>query len=112
MFKNRICCVCRRPVPERRGVNHFHIPALPHQGRCDAIVSALAKDYSRSPRGRFRKGAAHRKAIEEAVRDDPTLLLMTPEQVLETLALSSQLPAGNILSAVESSMRPGGPSRF
>lgn len=53
-FLSRTCFVCLEHVPETTGIYHASLRILTHQD-CGTKVTALHRDYSHSPRGRWRR---------------------------------------------------------
>ena len=53
-INKRICFVCSKAVPETKGVYCAGYRILVCQGECSDVVSANARNYDRSKRGRWR----------------------------------------------------------
>lgn len=65
---DRICVLCGKPIPERKGVYHAGRRHLSHQGHCSEVLDGLERAYDRSARGRWRTSREYALALDEARR--------------------------------------------
>jgi hypothetical protein len=50
----RICIICGKPVPEKKGILHLRFRVVTHIDGCSDKLREISKDRSKSPRGKHR----------------------------------------------------------